>query len=178
MARKKRGRPRKAGPREANGRLARSIVKGNDRAQERLALYGQDGTDALGRAYVRGLLGSDAKQLLDMGRAIARAYWSWYEVGPYACPLGIRTGSGIPADPEREARQEDWLNAQLAIRDRHPFAQRQLFDQLVIAINPDEGPEWLDRLLTRKGDADDWARLAAALEVLCDCAGVPVKAAA
>jgi hypothetical protein len=178
---RKRGRPRKNGRREPNGRLARaepSIIRGNERAQARLALYGQDGIDAIGRAYTRGLLGSEAKQLLDTARAIARAYWAWYEIGPYACPLGNRTGSSIHRDEEREQRQEEWLRSQLAIRDRFGFDKRRLFDQLVINVNPDEGPAWLDRLIDRKGYSNDWSRLSAALEVLCECAGVPLKSSA
>lgn len=172
---RKRGRPRRQGPRERNGRVSRTTPafdRGNDRAQARLALYGQDGSDAIGRAYARGLLGPDAKQLLDTARAIARAYWAWYEVGPYTCPLGNRTGAAIPDDSEREARQEEWLRAMLRIRDRHPHPQRRLFDQLVVDVNPDNGPAWLDRLLERRGDAQDFARLNAALEVLCECAGL------
>jgi hypothetical protein len=180
---KKRGRPRKRGPREANGRLARAMApydRGSERAQERLSLYGQHGTDAIGRAYVRGFLGEEAKALLDTARAVARAYWAWYEIGPYACPLGNRSGSTTADDHEREARQEDWLRGRLRIRDRFGYAQRQLFDQLVINVHPDQGPAWLDRLIDKRGDQADWARLASALEVLAECAEVasPRRAAA
>jgi len=54
---------------------------------------------------------------------------------------------------------------------------RVLFDQLVVDINPDCGPLWLDRVLGREGSGEDRARLSTALEAIAECAGVRLAAA-
>lgn len=177
----RRGRKRKAGLRTESGRLSRAgavprIDRGNIRAELATILYGTNGSDAIGRAFERGLLGqgAEAKALLDTARAIHRAYWAWYVNGPIRCPLAERNGASMRDDTERERRQEAWLNAMLdtARRGGHPV--RVLFDQLVIDVNPDYGPAWLDRLFGKPPHRDDdWGRLSAALDALADCAGVP-----
>src|SRR6476469_2204425 len=104
------GRPRKKGVRTKSGRLSRVlIVKGNDRAEAMKELYGGNGSDAIGRAYERGLLGegNDAKAMLDTSRAISRSYGSAYMNGPIRCTLADRqSGAGAEPDEERERRQE------------------------------------------------------------------------
>lgn len=176
------GRKRKNGKRTKSGQLSRAgqckIVKGNDRAVMMTELYGTNGSDAIGRAYERGLFGSgqDAKAMLDTGRAIHRAYWSWYANGPTRCTLADRSGSAptatTPEDIERERRQEGWLNAMLDTAGKGGTPCRTLFDELVIDINPDAGPAWLDRIIDRKPMADDWGRLSCALDTLAECSGV------
>lgn len=173
----KRGRKRKAGLRTKSGQLSRAVVKidrGNPRAELMTALYGTNGSDAIGRAFERGLMGGgqDAKAMLDTARAIHRAYWSWYANGPIRCALADRNGASVEGDDEREARQEKWLNAMLKIAGKGGSTERTLFDQLVIDVNPDCGPAWLDRLIARQPVSDDWGRLACALDGLADCAGV------
>ena len=171
------GRKRKAGKRTDAGRLSRAgrvplFDRGTERAQAMVALYGQDGTDAIGRAYQAGLLGegSDAKALLDTARRIAAAYWQAYATGAYVCPLGDRThGGSIDLDAERIKRREVWLND--CLRTVEGMGLRRQFDQLVIDINPDHGPEWLDRAIyaTRRKDepeALDMQRLTLAIKAL------------
>jgi hypothetical protein len=112
------------------------------------SLYGPDGSDAIGRAYRAGLLGegSDAKALLDTARRIAAAYWQAYSTGSYTCPLGNRTHGGVAdLDHERIKRREEWLRDCLA-KVKH----RTQFDALVIDVNPDSGPEYLDRIIYAK----------------------------
>ena len=147
------GRKRKQGKRTKSGQLSRAgqprIVKGNERAQAMQALYGQDGCDAIGRAYQSGLLGqgSDAKALLDMARSLSNAYWAAYGVGPIASAIGDKTGgSNSDHSPERARRREEWLAGSLDTVKRLGWLQRRYFDALCIDINPDHGPDWLDRL--------------------------------
>jgi len=183
---RRRGRPRGSGKRTAKGRLsreaaevqARRVVRGNPKAEEKKRVYGTNGADAIGRAYERGLIGGgqNAKAMLDTARSIFRAYWAWYATGPARCALADRTGASEPDDDKRERRQEDWLNGCLSIAAGHGHASRVLFDQLVIDLNIDEGPAWLDRILAatprRPAHPADMARLNAALDVLAECADV------
>jgi hypothetical protein len=170
------GRPRKKGVRTKSGRLSRVlIVKGNDRAEVMKELYGGNGSDAIGRAYERGLLGegNDAKAMLDTARAISRAYWAAYTNGPIRCTLADRqSGASAEPDEERERRQETWLLRMLKTAGQGGNTPRLLFDQLVVDINPDCGPLWLDRILAKETSPNDWASLACALDTLADCAGV------
>jgi len=174
------GRKRKPGKRTKSGQLSRAgvatarIDRGSDWAQGMRALYGDNCSDAVGRAFERGLLGNgtEAKSMLDTARAIHRAYWAWYANGPVRCALADRSGAAVENDVERERRQEAWLNDMLRIAGRGGHPARVLFDQLVVDINPDGGPLWLDRLIARGGNGDDWGRLATALEALAECAGV------
>lgn len=147
------GRKRKAGPRTKTGRLSRAgilpIDRGTERTQAMQALYGQDGCDAIGRAYRAGLLGEghEAKALLDMARSLSNAYWQAYATGSYQCPLGDRThGSVVDLDHERIKRREAWLSECLDyVRKMGPQVDRA-FRQLVIDVNPDHGPPWIDSL--------------------------------
>lgn len=173
----KRGRKRKAGNRTASGQLSRAqIVKGNDRAEAKKERFGTNGSDAIGRAYERGLLGSgnDAKTMLDTAKAIYRAYWASYVNGPIRCTLADKTsGAAVENDSERERRQEDWLIRMIKTANRGGLPSRKLFDELVIDPQPDHGPVWLDRILSDQPTPQaDWGRLSCALDTLADCAGV------
>lgn len=149
----KAGRRSQSRKRLANGRPSRAghvpaWDRGSERTMAMQALYGPDGSDALGRAYRAGLLGegSDAKALLDTGRRIANAYWQAYATGSYKCPLGARTHGNIAdMDHEKIKRREEWLRDCLA-KVKH----RTQFDALVIDVNPDSGPEYLDRIIYAK----------------------------
>lgn len=171
-----RGRKRKSGPRDGRNRLIPEarIVRGNDRAVLMQELYGTNGSDAIGRAFERGLFGSgqDAKAMLDTARAIHRAYWSWYANGPTRCALADRNGATIAEDSIREERQERWLHDMLRIAGRGGYPARTLFDQLVVDVNPDHGPAWLDRIIAGEPMGVDWGRLSCALDILAECAGV------
>lgn len=144
------GRKRKAGRRTASGRLSRAADtydRGTDHAQAMQALYGPDGADAIGRAYRCGLLGegNEAKALLDTARKVSNLYWRAYATGTYQCPLADRShGSVADLDHERIKRSEMWLQDTLEIVAG--LKVRTSFDQLVIDVNPDAGPDWLDRL--------------------------------
>jgi hypothetical protein len=177
-----RGRKRRSGRREPNGRLQRKSIavpsfdRGTERAQAMQALYGPDGADAIGRAYRAGLLGegTEAKALLDMARRISNAYWQAYATGSYTCPLGDRThGSVAELDHERIRRREEWLGACLSLV--RSLGHDRAFRQLVIDVNPDHGPRWLDELIyARRTHAEpqpaDTARLQSAIHGLKELA--------
>ncbi len=147
------GRKRKNVKRERNGRASRAgyprRIEGNMRAQAMQVLYGTDGCDAIGRAFRSGLLGegSDAKAMLDTARSIANAYWQAYETGAIRCTLAEpMSGTVTDIDHERIKRREEWLAENMEVVNRMGHEVRRAFDQLVIDINPDHGPLWLDRL--------------------------------
>jgi hypothetical protein len=148
--------------------------RGTERAQAMQALYGPDGADAIGRAYRGGLLGqgNEAKALLDTARRLSNAYWQAYATGSYTCPLADRTqGSVVELDQERIKRREEWLQGCLLTVQRMGAPTNRAFRQLVIDVNPDSGPAWLDALLwharvRRDPDPADLGRLALALDAL------------
>ena len=129
----RRGRPRKAGKRTASGRLKAQPVtfdKGTERTQDKFSVYGADGSDAIGRAYVMGLLGADsnghptseALDLRNLARKIHRAYWPMLAVGREKSCLGLDiNGQAVNdnlLDPEereykikREKRLKKWPRA-------------------------------------------------------------------
>lgn len=169
--------------RTASGRLSRAkdnldapkFDHGTERAAAKFLRFGTDGADAIGRAYVSGLLGKgqDAKTLLDTARAIFRAYWAWYEIGPIRCTLADRnSGAGVDNDSDREAKQEAWLNDMLSKAGKQGFNKRTWFDELVIDQNPDCGPIWLDAILERRSTAMDELKLQTVLGILNDCANI------
>ncbi len=180
------GRKRKSGQRTKSGRLSRAAQfthdKGTERAQAMRALYGENWADPIGRAYEAGLLGSgnEAKNLLDTARSIHVAYWSAYVEQPIRCTLADRTfGNVIDIDHKRVKRREEWLNSVLDIAKK--MGVRRQFDQLVVDVNPDHGPDWLDRVIydhRRRGPEHndtatpaDHAHFRAALDALETIAG-------
>lgn len=180
------GRKRKPGKRSKSGRISRAGIprydKGTEHAQAMQALYGQDGADALGRAFHAKLLGegSDAKAMLDTGRRIFSAYWAAYATGSYRCPLEDRAQGGAGIDPEAARKREDWLNEQLRIIDAMGITTRRAFDALVIDIHPDSGPSWLDRIIACQRSRAEvppnaLASLSLAIDALSHIAGVDVS---
>ena len=182
------GRKRKQGRRTASGALARTprIDKGCDGVVRRQMMFGVmaindnrktimvDGSqtfDALGRAWSAGLLGSvdRSNRYRDSGRVIATQYW---RVFGFATPDSLARfqpslGVGIP-DPEKDRIREDALNDALDIVKRQGRDVASAFTQLVIDINPDHGPAWLDRIIyaqrkAKTPDEGDTAMLRLAL---------------
>jgi len=50
----------------------------------------------------------------------------------------------------REEAREKALNKSLCLIEKRGRAVRSAFDQLVIDLNPDHGPDWLDRIIAAK----------------------------
>lgn len=181
------GRKRKTGQRTKTGRLSRAGIcpydKGTERAQAMRALYGDNWADPIGRAFEAGLLGpaDEAKPLLDYARSLHVAYWRAYTTVPVGSALrnagsSRTTGADIiDLDCEKAKRREQWLNADLACVSS--MGVRRQFDQLVIDVNPDHGPDWLDRMIYDKrtgkqtASARDHAAFRAAMDALETIAG-------
>lgn len=155
----KRGRKRKNVARTKSGRVSRAkpfrieqrLDRGTDHAQAIQALYGTNGTDAIGRAYEAGFLGSgnEAKALLDKARSVFTAYWSAYGVGQIrkSSTADNDNGSTAVPDHERIRQREEGLRKDLQAVSRMGLPYRRAFDQLVVDMNPDCGPSWMDQLL-------------------------------
>lgn len=178
--RKPRAGKRVAGKRHSRARVPLVLVdRGTERTRAMQALYGQDGCDAIGRAYRSGLLGegAEAKALLDMARAVSNAYWQAFATGSYTCALGDRTHGGVVVlDNERIRRREQWLKASLDDVRGMGWDVDRAFRQLVIDVNPDSGPAWLDQLCYarqrgKEVDPAHWRTLRAALDGLEMLAG-------
>lgn len=156
----KAGRKRKIGPREPSGRPQRAPLanfdRGTDFSRAKRDRYSTDGVDAIGRAYRMGLLGEHADALLDTARRIARAYWPMMGQGLERSCLGDHTGGGMDDwlldrdERQRKIDREKRLTDTIRAVDRMGHAYRRAFDQLVIDINPDFGPKWLDSLIWHK----------------------------
>lgn len=185
---KRRGRPSRSGKRTAGGRLisATPFDKGTPQAQARHELFGDNGYDAIGRAYAMGLLGEgdQAKDRLTIGRRYAQAYHAEYSIGRYRCALDS-TVRGLSHTEGTNDRRE-WVDAQTSRLDA--LGLRPWFEQLVdpLNIHTDRSPEWLGRMIDteianrgRKGarllhDERDFIVLRAALKAL-DALMEPVK---
>jgi hypothetical protein len=100
------------------------------------------------------------------------------QVGHYTCPLDTSprgaanddAGLGLE-EHQRLVDRERWLTETLRMIDRMGRPHRRAFDQLVIDINPDRGPAWLDTLLWcvrtgRDHEPAALASLALAIEAL------------
>ena len=109
-----------------------------------------DTCDALGRAYCAGLLGTGrrAQDLLLAGRKIAAQYWRAYGfLTPDSLARFQPHSGGPPADPEKDKIREDALNDALGLVRGRGHNVRRAFDQLVIDLNADQGPPWLDQIV-------------------------------
>lgn len=123
-------------------------------AEERRSRRGRQETDTcdpIGRAYCAGLLGKGdrAEQLLIAGRKVHSQYWRHYGMPQAPDSLARwqpRIGGGVP-DPERDRIIEQALNDALDLVRARGRQVRWAFDQLVIDMQPDSGPQWLDAIV-------------------------------
>ena len=190
MGKGRKGRPRASGKRTRSGRLipldpeARR-VKGSEQAERRKELFGDNGYDAIGRAYAVGLLGEgdQAKDRLAIGRRYAQAYHAEWSIGRYRCALDSSPRGASNYEGTNERRE--WIMAQTArvvATGTMPF-----FDQLVdpLRMHTDANPEWLGRMIATElanrvtrgvlelHDERDWIILRAALKGLDALCGNP-----
>lgn len=176
------GRKRKGGNRERNGRLQRLPADRYDKGNERIAAmrerFGEHYNSAIGRAFAGGLLGDDtqAKVRLDTGKRFARLYSAVIALPAYTCPLAREIVSGGASSPiydeQRAKDDQDWLFAMMAKLDREGL--RPWLDQLISPVHTDEGPYWLDALLNGGKHPADRAVLNEAIKAL-DCIAPKVR---
>lgn len=159
----KAGRKRNAGKRTPSGRLSRAKApspifdKGSQRTQDKFSVYGPDGSDAIGRAYVQGLLGEDGLELRNLARKIHRAYWPMLAVGREKSCLGLDINGQAVNDnllDEDERAYKIAREKRLTHTLRHVAMMgqphRRAFDALCIDLHPDCGPVWLDGIIWAK----------------------------
>lgn len=165
-----RGRPRKQGKRERNGRIERSVIydKGSDRIQAMRDRYGEHYSSALGRLYATGFLGEgeQAKDRLDAGKRFARLYTRIIDTRPYRCALNTAPRGNVSdfADNERDQSDQAWLFNAMADLDTKLL--RPWLDQLISKEFTDAGPVWATRLLMGGKDPYDKTMLGNALKAL------------
>jgi hypothetical protein len=154
---------------------------GEATAEDRRKRRGQQETDtcdALGRAFIAGLLGrgDQAERRLQAGRKIAAQYWRAYG---FTTPDSLarfqpQQPSG-PPDPTADRIREDALNVALGLVRAKSRDHRRAFDQLAIDLNPDRGPGWLDRIVyahrrQQRSSEGDYNLLRLAVEALDEIA--------
>jgi hypothetical protein len=132
---------------------------GNDRAEARKLLYGEDGVDAIGRAWRTGLLGepAEARELVMAARTMARRYRIMFEHAKIRCALNQSVGGG--EESEGEVKRQRQMIRRLLVLEQRPAS----FDELVLNQHPDSGPAWLDRLILAKRHSErlpnNWERV-------------------
>lgn len=156
-----RGRPRKAGARRKDGRLAiQPRDYGNIVVQQRRASFeifqggkaDQQVYDAIGRAWAVGLLDGqnvDAAMLRDKGRQYAELFAAVY------AGTAVKTGGMEPRVPGTgEGSMDDPTGRMFARLDELARAagskERLAMRKLCVEGSPDENPCWLDRLIMAK----------------------------
>ncbi|HEX7854461.1 MAG TPA: hypothetical protein VF503_12270 [Sphingobium sp.] len=188
------------GTRSASGRKRRRAeeerVEPSMGVMRKRAAYGgmgspEDCCDALGRAHLSGLIlahvvanlpdqadpAAAAKEMLRVGRDVAWKYWRIY--GFHTANALARfqpEGPSRRLDPLEEKALEDRLNNALDRVGRMGHQTRRDFDGLVIDLNPDHGPQWLDDVIfshraKRQAEPRDLGRLNRAMEALAALAG-------
>lgn len=109
--------------------------------------------DALGRCYIAGFLGRGdreerARSLLAAGRKIASQYWRVYGFATPDSLARFQPGNAsVPMDPALEKIREDALNVALEMVRARGHQVYTAFQQLVVDMNPDQGPRWLDAMI-------------------------------
>lgn len=191
MAQARRGRPRKAGARNAKGRLIATPDRGNAVVQARAAQFArfqggradQQVGDQIGRAWAAGLLdghGCDGAILRDIGRRYGGLYW--HEFAAMAPKTGQleRRDRTAANDAGWDDRPGDYFNTLDTLA--HRAGREAMAGMHSLCVDgwwfPDTDAPWIGRLISGAvrdagGRADggaatiaDRARLAAAVEAL------------
>lgn len=175
-----RGRPRKAGKRERNGRLQRDASqfdRGSEWVQKMRDRYGEHYSSPIGRLYASGLLGEEeiARVRYDVGKKFARLYARLIE-RPYRCALDTTPRLRVVGDDmapdswaalealERDQAEQGWLFEAMDKLDRAGL--RPWLDQIVCKRYTDTGPYWVDALLSGGHHPADQSVLDAAIRAL------------
>ena len=154
-----RGRPRKAGARNAKGRLVVMPDRGNDRVQARDAAFarfqngkaGEQIHDQIGRVWAVGLLDGrsiDAAILRDKGREYGGRYWQEYAEMAPSMGASERTAKGNDNDGMDDKPGERFMRLDHLARS----VGREAADAMHgLCVNewwfPDDNKPWVDRLI-------------------------------
>lgn len=173
----RRGRPSKSGKRTASGRLKKNnypdpkVVQPSAWVAGRVEEYGPYYSTALGRAFVKGLLGDHendprAKDRFDNATKFVRLYKRFIGGDAYRCPLNDtpRGGNVVEMVTDHQKDDHDWLFQNMKALDES--GGRAYFDQLISRLHIDKGPYWVDALLAGGKHPADIAVLQAALKAL------------
>jgi len=150
------GRPRKAGKRNAKGRLiaTASFDRGTERVQQMQRLYGTFYASAAGRMFASGLMGAqeDALGRYQGLQRFTRLYKRIYGGPAYRCPLDQtpRGEDHEAIDHEQAERDRQWMRH--AMHSLDASGCYVYLEQLISVNNVDHGPAWLDRLI----DVQQW----------------------
>lgn len=177
----------------AEGRLQRARACG-DIDRSTLALWAQgrsedaveqvandhsEGRDAIGRAWLAGLLevdGKDSQALLLAGRNLALLYWDNYQATDSKTgTIEPRIRSSSDAYSARAAMVDRQLNMRMKALDdldRQYRGVSKAVGSLCLSQHFDAGPDWLDRLIalraagSRYVETQDWVMMQLALKGL------------
>ena len=154
-----RGRPRKAGPRNAKGRLVVMPDRGNDRVQARHAAFArfQNGKaneqthDQIGRAWAVGLLDGrsiDPAILRDKGREYGGRYWQEYAEMAPSMGAPERAAKGNDNDGMDDKPGERFMRLDILARSVGREAADAMHSMCVDEWwFPDDNQPWIDRLI-------------------------------
>ncbi|HWI85334.1 MAG TPA: hypothetical protein VNT42_03285 [Sphingomonas sp.] len=183
MRHARRGRPRKAGARDARGRLIVAPDRGNAVVQARAAVFArfQDGKadqqigDQIGRAWAAGLLDGhhcDSAILRDTGRRYAGLYWHEFAIMAPTTAALERQDRCTANDPGADRPGELFRQLDRLARDAGREAAAAMHSLCVDGWwFPDSDQPWLARLIDQaavgsaRAPADE-ARLEAACTAL------------
>lgn len=155
------------------------------RAEEAIGSVANDhgeGRDAIGRAWLAGLLeyeGKDPAALLLAGRKLHHLYWDYfYQLNSASATYEPKVRS-MASGFERDRMIDEQLNARNAVLDRldrETRGVRKAVYAICVDHHYDFGPEWLDRLIalrsagSRYAETSDWAMMRLALKGLGELA--------
>ena len=167
----KAGRKRKQGKRYPGGKRVPDlrVIKGNDRAEERKQDYGTHATTALGRAYVKGLLGDgvEAEARYTAAKRFMRIAGHLFPGSGYRCALDNSPRGRIAASEdnhERDLHDQQWFMDRSAALETARL--RPALNLLILDLYHDYDPPFLHRLLKGGKDPIDRAMLARCIKAL------------
>jgi hypothetical protein len=147
-----------------------------DEAVELVANDHGEARDAIGRAWLAGLLevdGKDSQALLLAGRNLALLYWDNYQATDSKTgSIEPRVRSSSEAYSARAEMVDRQLNMRMAALNALGRDVAHAVDSLCLCHNYDTGPAWLDRLIALRAagskyvETNDWVMMQLALRGL------------
>lgn len=170
MAKNKRGRPRKSGPRDKNDKLLRlgKFVEPPEHIMERRKMFSfvtptkgpdgrtgeidQDVCDGIGQLHALGLLDGhpiDGLELRDIGREFAELYWERYQATAPTSGQFERRSKSTGGPPPRTRRDDRYERLDDAL-PRACMERTALYMLLINNFHSDKLEGWVQRLVNRE----------------------------